>query len=63
MIRALIACGVVAAWMFLAADTQAQDKKLERLRVGGGSASSTQMAMWLAKEGGFHEIRRRESKP
>jgi hypothetical protein len=38
-------------------------QKIERLRVGGGSASSTQMAMWLAKEGGFHEIRRRESKP
>ena len=33
----------------------AQDKKLERLRVGGGSASTTQMSLWLAKEGGFFE--------
>jgi len=33
----------------------AQDKKLERIRVGGGSTSATQMSMWLAKEGGFYE--------
>src|SRR5262245_53203921 len=33
----------------------AQEKKLERIRVGGGSASATQMSMWLAKEGGFYE--------
>jgi NitT/TauT family transport system substrate-binding protein len=33
----------------------AQEKKLERIRVGGGSASATQMAMWLAKEGGFYD--------
>jgi hypothetical protein len=26
----------------------AQEKKLERIRVGGGPASATQMAMWLA---------------
>ena len=33
----------------------AQDKKLERIRVGGGSTSATQMSMWLAKEGNFYE--------
>ena len=33
----------------------AQDKKLEKLRVGGGSASGTQLAMWLAKEGNYYE--------
>jgi ABC-type nitrate/sulfonate/bicarbonate transport system substrate-binding protein len=33
----------------------AQEKKLEKLRVGGGSASATQLSMWLAKEGGFYE--------
>ncbi|MGH7855138.1 MAG: ABC transporter substrate-binding protein [Candidatus Binatia bacterium] len=33
----------------------AQEKKLERLRIGGGSTSATQMSMWLAKEGGFYE--------
>ena len=33
----------------------AQDKKLDRLRVGGGSASAAQMSIWLAKEGGFYD--------
>jgi NitT/TauT family transport system substrate-binding protein len=35
--------------------TLAQEKKLDKIRVGGGSASATQMSMWLAKEGGFYE--------
>lgn len=55
MIRALIARAVVAGLIFTAAGAEAQDKKLERIRVGGGSTSATQMAMWLAKEGGFYE--------
>lgn len=38
-----------------AASASAQEKKLEKIRVGGGSASATQMSMWLAKEGGFYE--------
>jgi NitT/TauT family transport system substrate-binding protein len=33
----------------------AQEKKLERLRTGGGSASATQMSLWFAKEGGYYE--------
>jgi NitT/TauT family transport system substrate-binding protein len=33
----------------------AQDRKLEKIRVGGGSTSATQMTMWLAREGGFYE--------
>jgi NitT/TauT family transport system substrate-binding protein len=33
----------------------AQEKKLERLRTGGGSASAAQMSIWLAKEGNFYE--------
>ena len=33
----------------------AQEKKLERLRVGGGSASTTQMSLWFAKEGAFFD--------
>jgi NitT/TauT family transport system substrate-binding protein len=33
----------------------AQEKKLERIRIGGGSTSATQMSMWLAKEGGLYE--------
>jgi NitT/TauT family transport system substrate-binding protein len=35
--------------------SQAQDKKLDRIRIGGGSTSATQMSMWLAKEGGLYE--------
>jgi NitT/TauT family transport system substrate-binding protein len=33
----------------------AQEKKLDKLRVGGGSASATQMSLWLAKEGNYYE--------
>ena len=33
----------------------AQEKKLEKLRVGGGSTSAMQMSLWLAKEGNYHE--------
>jgi len=33
----------------------AQEKKLERIRTGGGSASAAQMSIWFAKEGGYYE--------
>src|SRR5688572_2155118 len=33
----------------------AQEKKLDRFRVGGGSASAAQMSLWLAKEGNYYE--------
>jgi NitT/TauT family transport system substrate-binding protein len=33
----------------------AQEKRLDRLRVGGGSASAAQMALWLAKDGNYYE--------
>ena len=33
----------------------AQDRRIEKIRVGGGSTSATQMSMWLAKEGGLYE--------
>jgi ABC-type nitrate/sulfonate/bicarbonate transport system substrate-binding protein len=33
----------------------AQEKKLDRFRTGGGSASATQMSLWLAKEGNYYE--------
>src|SRR5215510_14524109 len=39
----------------LAVSCPAQERKLEKLRVGGGSTSATQMSMWLAKEGGYYE--------
>ncbi len=43
---------LITASLFSAA---AQDKKLERIRVGGGSAGAPQMTMWFAKEAGFYE--------
>lgn len=33
----------------------AQEKKLERVRVGGGSVGAPQMTMWFAKEAGLYE--------
>lgn len=55
MMRTLIAWALVAASLMTPAGAGAQEKKLERLRIGGGSTSATQMAMWLAKEGGYYE--------
>jgi ABC-type nitrate/sulfonate/bicarbonate transport system substrate-binding protein len=49
----LMACAFAAALM--SSNSPAQEKKLERIRVGGGSASATQMSLWLAKEGNFYE--------
>ena len=40
--------------VFLSASA-AQDKKLEKIRVGGGSVGAPQMTMWFAKEAGFYE--------
>lgn len=50
----LIAAGVVLTTVIFTGAT-AQDKKLDRIRIGGGSTSATQMSMWLAKEGNFYE--------
>ena len=41
--------------LFFTSGAPAQDKKLDKLRVGGGSASATQMSLWLAKEGNYYE--------
>lgn len=46
---------VVALVLTIASPVFSQDRRLERLRVGGGSASTTQMSLWLAKEGNFFE--------
>src|SRR6266550_8326846 len=42
----------MAAWFSPAA---AQDKKLERIRIGGGSVGAPQMTMWFAKEANLYE--------
>lgn len=49
---------VLCSLVFTLSTADAQEKKLERIRVGGGSASATQMSLWLAKEGGFYEKHR-----
>lgn len=51
---AALSFSLILAAGFLSA-AQGQEKKPDRIRVGGGSASATQMSMWLAKEGGFYE--------
>ena len=45
----------VFAGLLYVVHAPAQEKKLEKIRVGGGSASATQMSLWLAKEGNFYE--------
>ena len=56
MNRRFFLCGIALGCLSLFVHgAQAQEKKLERIRVGGGSTSATQMSMWLAKEGGFYE--------
>ena len=52
--RTLLCASLLAAICWPSA-LIAQEKKLERLRVGGGSASAAQMSIWFAKEGGYYE--------
>lgn len=55
MISRIIFC---CAFVFATCDASslfAQEKKLERIRTGGGSASAAQMSIWFAKEGGYYE--------
>src|SRR5574341_595234 len=51
--RFALGCVVLVGALYTPA--VAQEKKLEKIRVGGGSASATQMALWLAKEGNYYE--------
>lgn len=39
----------------LVASAAAQDKKIDKIRVGGGATSATQMSMWFAKEANLFE--------
>ena len=52
--RAVIALIAIylAAWF---APSAAQDKKLERIRIGGGAVGAPQMTMWFAKEANLYE--------
>ena len=55
IIRQLATCCIVIAAICFASISQAQEKKLDKLRVGGGSASAAQMTIWFAKEGNFYD--------
>src|SRR2546430_7220234 len=46
---------VILCVSVFAGSAAGQEKKLEKIRIGGGSTSATQMSMWLAKEGSFYE--------
>src|ERR671918_2378743 len=52
--RFTVCCALMLATCY-SSFSLAQEKKLEKFRTGGGSASATQMSLWLAKEGGYYE--------
>jgi len=55
MIRRLGICCALALLVCHSSIALGQEKKLEKIRVGGGSASAAQMSIWLAKEGNYYE--------
>lgn len=55
MFEKLKSVAILALLALAASPALAQDRRAERLRVGGGSASGTQLSMWLAREGNFYE--------
>ena len=47
---------LISIWIvFDFAPACSQEKKLERIRVGGGSVGAPQMTMWFAKEANLYE--------
>ena len=52
--RLLVSLALFAA-IFCPLNLMAQEKKLEKFRTGGGSASAAQMSVWLAREGNYYE--------
>jgi len=49
---------IITAIIFCAAclsEPAAQEKKLERIRIGGGAVGAPQMTMWFAKEANLYE--------
>lgn len=55
MTHRLAICAALALAIGFCSTLLAEEKKFDRLRVGGGSASATQMSLWLAKEGNYYE--------
>ena len=54
ILRVILGCTIVLT-LFSYSDSAAQEKKFDKFRTGGGSASATQMSLWLAKEGNYYE--------
>lgn len=52
--RTYVICAAFIPLIFFGR-ASSQEKKFDKLRVGGGSASGTQLSMWLAKEGNYYE--------
>jgi NitT/TauT family transport system substrate-binding protein len=50
----MVAVGLMSAALF-ASHSTAQDKKTDKIRVGGGSVGAPQITMWLAKEANLYE--------
>ena len=55
MKAAHIICCALVLTSCLPVASFAQEKKLEKLRTGGGSASAAQMSIWFAKEANYYE--------
>ena len=54
-IRRLTIYGGILLALGISSAIMAQEKKLDRIRVGGGSASAAQMSIWFAKEGNYYD--------
>jgi NitT/TauT family transport system substrate-binding protein len=50
VVALMLVCG--APWL---SQSAAQDKKVERIRIGGGAVGAPQMTMWFAKEANLYE--------
>ncbi len=56
MIRYRLAgCCALLLVTFYSSASFGQERRLDKIHVGGGSASATQMSLWLAKEGNYYE--------
>ena len=55
MRKQFIGSALILTLVFSLGPVFAQDKKVDKFRVGGGSASATQMSLWFAKEGNYYE--------
>jgi NitT/TauT family transport system substrate-binding protein len=55
MKKQFVNSALVISLTFFLTPVAAQEKRIDKFRVGGGSASATQMGMWLAKEGGYYD--------